>query len=130
MRPRPYGRGIDLPYDYWLRTVHCFNEATTVRSWNSSLRKGEDSQGQASMRPRPDGRGIHSRNPIMLMDLPASMRPRPYGRGIAPFYSILFSRTCTPACERLTILPPKLNSNRSSTILTSAILRLYVPASD
>src|SRR5581483_11357649 len=37
----------------------------------------------ASMRPRPIGRGIDDNHSAAFHDTPASMRPRPIGRGIA-----------------------------------------------
>ena len=60
-----------------------FNAATTRRPWRTPADNGNDcpDPAQASMRPRPEGRGERpTLTPVRAVQL-ASMRPRPEGRG-------------------------------------------------
>ncbi len=60
-----------------------FNGATTSRSWNLGLRcAGWGRSVEASMGPRPRGRGIRRTTLVPSHSSRASMGPRPRGRGI------------------------------------------------
>ncbi len=85
--------------------VSCFNGATTLRSWKPGAAQGAEQAPEASMEPRPCGRGnvstataiptagegfngattLRSWKPTLVGadagDGPASMEPRPCGRG-------------------------------------------------
>ena len=82
MRPRPRGRGIDADGfgKLILKWLQCGHGRAAVES--TTLITALNSFTQASMWPRPRGRGISDFEPDEEDGEDASMWPRPRGRGI------------------------------------------------
>jgi hypothetical protein len=134
MGPRPIGRGNSASRVTRRMACRRFNGAATnwsrksdtaARGFNGASGKCDSKRYQASMGPRPIGRG-NTDSPTAQWGLiagaihwpePASMGPRPIGRGNGLCTSIQLSNTCVAPRERApaspagTTLPSSLSSH-------------------